>query len=293
MDNPLYIVGTTGTGKTALATRLANTTPTILVSADSRQLYRGMDIVTGKDHPKDHNLVGVDLADPDVEYSVSQWYDAVKPIYSAGLRSGKQVVVVGGTGLYVRALIDDGSIQTLAIPQNPALRTRLMHCSTHELQDLLKTQGPHVFARLNHSDQNNPRRLVRALEVLSYNPNISYTHNPSPTQQLHGLYYKDINLQQKVIRERVYSRIEQGAILETKQLLTRYSPSLQSFSALGYLLIKSYLQGDISKKVLVENWTNAELSYAKRQYLYFRKMNIIWYDRGRMSLEDIYEHISR
>ncbi len=287
----IFIVGTTGTGKTNLAVKIAEKTSSIIISADSRQVYREMDVVTGKDHPENIDIKGINLIGPNEDFSVSQWYDSVHPLYSPAIEGGRQVIVVGGTGFYVRALTN--SIATLSIPVSPKLRAKLEKLSINELQEILKRKNISKFNQFNHSDQLNPRRLIRAIEVASTSLDSAISPVPNYTQPLIGLYYQDLELQKNVIRERVLARLDNGAIKETENLLSKYGSSNQGMSALGYLQIRRHLQGDISLDELVELWTIDELKYAKRQLTFFRKLNVVWYDRGRMSIEEIYDHISR
>lgn len=289
---PTLIVGTTGSGKTALALKFAATHPTLLVSADSRQVYRGMDVVTGKDHPQSVPLAGIDLVAPDEPCSVSVWHNAVSPLITSAVQSGKQVVVVGGTGFYLSAL--SRGIATLSVPLNPPLRSELEQLSLAALQAKLQTLDPAKFLRFNHSDQRNPRRLIRAIEVavaIGSGPTLAPVVAPAP---LLGLYYSDATRYEAVIHSRVLARLKLGAIAETQQLLAKYPPTSQSFSALGYSQIISHLRGELTEAEMISAWVHAELKYAKRQLTYFRKLNVTWYDRDRMSIEEIYEqHLSR
>lgn len=286
----VFIVGTTAAGKTKLALMLSQRSPSIIISADSRQVYREMDIVTGKDHPEYLDMAGIDLVSPAQDFSVSQWYDSVKPIYVDAIKEGKQVIVVGGTGFYVRALTS--GIETMSIPVDHNIRTKLEGLTVGELQGILKQKNHLKFSSLNHSDQLNPRRLIRAIEVASTRQPATVSTLPTYTKPLIGLYYSDLELQKKMIKARVISRLESGAIKETTDLLSKYSPSSQGMTALGYSHILKHLNGELTLAELIEHWTADELKYVKRQLTYFRKLNVTWYDRGRMSLEEIYEHIS-
>jgi len=287
----IFIVGTTGTGKTKLALMLSQETPSVIISADSRQVYREMDIVTGKDHPKNIDIKGVDLVNPSVGCSVSQWYDSVKPYYVDAIKEGKQVIVVGGTGFYIRALTT--GIDTMDVAINHELRAKLEGLSVSELQEILKQKDLFKFNSLNHSDQLNPRRLVRAVEVASSDQSSSIYTPPASSDPLVGLYYSDLEIQKKMIKKRVVLRLEAGAIKETTDLLSKYGPSSQGMTALGYAHICRHLKGELSLAELIEQWTDDELKYVKRQLTYFRKLNVVWYDRGRMSIEEIYDHLSR
>ncbi len=287
----IYIVGTTGSGKTKLALRLAELRESVIISADSRQVYKGMDIVTGKDHPHNIKIHGIDLVDPNDECSVSVWYEQVAPVIKNAHDAGHQVIVVGGTGFYVRALTH--GIETMSVPINPELRSQLETLGVSELQEMLKRQDPERFARFNHSDQNNPRRLIRAIEVAKSNVSVSQNRAPN-TQLMIALHYEDLKLQEQKIRERVVSRLAQGAVTETQNLLSQVEPEAASLSALGYHEIIRFINGEINEEQLVGEWVRAELRYAKRQLTYFRKQNVVWYDRGRMNIEEIYEqYLSR
>ena len=287
----IYIVGTTGSGKTKLALRLAELRESVIISADSRQVYKGMDIVTGKDHPRSIKIHGIDLVGPSDECSVSVWYEHVAPVIKNAHDAGHQVIVVGGTGFYVRALTH--GIETMSVPINPELRSQLETLGVSELQVMLKRQDPDRFARFNHSDQNNPRRLIRAIEVAKSSVNVS-PNNTINTQPMIALHYEDLNMQEQVIRERVLARLANGAVLETQELLKSVDVNAPSMSALGYCELTKYLRGEINEEQLVDEWVRAELKYAKRQLTYFRKQNVAWHDRGRMSIEEIYEqYLSR
>lgn len=279
MNKLLCIVGPTGTGKTALAIKKSLEQPSILVSADSRQVYRGMDIVTGKDHPAGVEIYGLDIVDPGQNCSVSVWYDAVMPRIEEAWGQGKLPIVVGGTGLYVRSLTE--GIATMKVPISQSLRDELSALSIAELQDKLKKLDPVKFTSMNHSDQNNPRRLIRAIEVAK-SPNVS----PLPStihdlqSKLIGLKYSDISIQRNKIIERVDLRLQSGAIEETQKLLNIASP--QALSALGYRSLVRYLKGELSYDAMRGEWVEDELSYVKRQLTWFNKMaGVEWHESGK------------
>lgn len=275
MNQLLCIVGPTGTGKTKLALHLASLFPSILISADSRQVYRGMDIVTGKDHPEGIDLLGVDLVDPTEPCSVSVWYDAVMPPIKRAWGEGKLPIVVGGTGLYVKALLS--GIPTMHIPINAPLRQALASLSLTELQAKLRQVDPVKYAQMNHSDAHNPRRLIRAIEVAL--SSISSTAPPPtiPHSLVVGLQCIDDSNHRYRISQRVEERINLGAIAETQSLLSLSSP--QALTALGYRSLSAHLQGELTHQQMVDAWVWDELSYAKRQMTYFCKMGgVRWYD---------------
>ncbi len=279
MNKLLTIVGPTATGKTKYALKLAAQKPSLIISADSRQVYRGMDIVTGKDHPQNIKIFGINILDPDETCSVSVWYDAVTPHMQKAWGEGKQVIVVGGTGLYVRALTH--GIETIRVPINHALRAELDSLSVNELQKILKAHDPDKFANMNNSDKHNPRRLIRAIEVV-HNPHESSSVHPRSSTKVIGLRYYDNSNYSSKVRQRVVARLKSGAIEETKQLLSRYDRGIQSLSAIGYKSIISYLDKKTTKSEMIESWVSDELSYAKRQMTWFRKQEVIWYDIDRI-----------
>lgn len=277
MHKLLCIVGPTGTGKTALALKLAAKQPSILVSADSRQVYRGMDIVTGKDHPPHTILYGIDLVNPGEPCSVSIWYDVVMPHIIQAWEEGKLPIIVGGTGLYVKALTS--GIATIQVPINQPLRGQLIPLSIAELQTKLRNLDPRKLVSLNHSDQHNPRRLIRAIEVVM-SPDLPESKIFNLESKLIGLRYFDDSNYRSIITARVQKRLSSGAIAETERLIKSASP--QAFTAIGYHRIVDYIEGKSTKEAMVEHWVSDELAYAKRQMTWFRKDNSIkWYDASK------------
>lgn len=285
----LGIIGTTGSGKTALTLRLAQDHPTTILSADSRQVYSGLDITTGKDHPKDQKMHGIDQVDPNQEYSVSHWLSAATSAIVEAQSSNSQLIVVGGTGLYFSALVTDFS--TLNIPPNESLRQSLSQASLQDLKKILASLDPAKYHSLNHSDQNNPRRLIRAIEVAKSESHHNTPSSPLlPDLPLYCLYYQDLAFHRQIITKRVLSRLAEGSLQETRSLLSRYSPALPAFSSVGYPPQISYLNQQISYDEMVTNWVEEELKYVKKQLTYFKKLkNLTWFDRGTMTLEEIYE----
>lgn len=278
MNKLICVVGSTGTGKTAKALELAKEYPSIIVSADSRQVYRGMDIVTGKDHPPGVEIFGLDLVDPGEPCSVAVWHTAVMPPILQAWQDQKQVIVVGGTGLFVKSLTD--GIDTMDIAINQPLRDELSLLSLANLQLRLESLDQKKFASLNYSDQCNPRRLIRAIEVAQSLLSVKIpTEFTAPESVLLGLRVtSDIDYRIR-ITQRVMTRLELGAIEETKNLLTKYDKNLQSMTAIGYKSLVAFLENKLSWQDLISDWVEGELQYAKRQLTWFRKVaGIKWYD---------------
>jgi tRNA dimethylallyltransferase len=163
MKKVLIICGPTATGKTTLAARLAKKFKGELISADSRQVYKGMDIVTGKDKPQGVIIHGLDLVKPDQEFSAAHFVKVASTLINQISKRKKLAIIVGGTGLYLDSLINPP--QTLTIKPNWSLRKKLEQKSIHYLQQQLKKLNPSKWRQMNHSDRLNPRRLIRAIEV--------------------------------------------------------------------------------------------------------------------------------
>src|SRR3989344_2658803 len=184
----LVICGPTATGKTSLALHLSEVFNGEIISADSRQVYRGMDIGTGKDLPvisnyqfpitnlkkqnigcykiKGINVWGYDLVKPNEDFSVGQYIAIAENIIENIHDRKKLPIIVGGTGLYIKGIVD--GIPTADIPKNMELRKSLENKDTSELYDNLVSLDPAKALSLNKSDSKNPRRLIRAIEVVKY-----------------------------------------------------------------------------------------------------------------------------
>ncbi len=245
MNKLLIICGPTATGKTALAASLAKELDGELVSADSRQVYRGMDITTGKDRP-DAPIWLYDVVDPDEDFSVSHWVtlarDAIENIQSRN----KLPIIVGGTGLYINALLYP--MTTIDIPPDERLREKLKTLSVAELQQLT-TRGI-----MNDSDWQNPRRLIRKIEISE--SHVKHTESRAYDAYIIGLTASMEELHKR-IDMRMKKRLSQGMEAEASRLQKLYDKNLPSMSAIGV----------------------NEYAYAKRQMTWFKKQkNIQWFD---------------
>lgn len=254
----LVICGPTATGKTALAGTLAEIFNGELVSADSRQVYRGMDIVTGKDRPASPAggpnvpIWLYDIVDPDEQFSVSQWVTRAKAAIADIEKRNKLPIVVGGTGLYIKALL--APFDSIDIPPDLQLREKLKNVSIHELQSMI------LRGSMNESDWNNPRRLIRRIEIASF--------ARGPLAKLQGVPLRKedtliigltapTSVLDNRIDERLKIRMQMGLKKETASLLARYGKNLPSMSAIGL----------------------NEHAYARRQMTWFKKQkNIVWFD---------------
>lgn len=305
MSQLLIICGPTATGKTKLAIELAKKFDGELVSADSRQVYRGMDIGTGKDLIPISNFkfqiskiryenkyVGFyvtqgvpiwlyDVVSPDQEFSVVHYQALARQIISDIQKRGKLPIVVGGTGLYIQAILE--SKTDMSVPPNISLRKELSHFSVSALQERLDSLDHTIFESMNHSDRQNPRRLVRKIEILT-----ARTHKPPvQMQEINRMTYdvlsigltSDTKTLYPQIDKRVQERVIQGVEQEIADLLGKgYTWELPSLSALGYRQWRGYFEKTQKKQDVIQVWKFAEHAYARKQRTWFRKQpNIQWY----------------
>lgn len=271
----LIILGPTAIGKTSLAIHLAKAFNGELISADSRQVYKGMDIITGKEKSfPDH---GIDLVYPNEPFSVNHWLKRAQPVIKEISRHGKLPIIVGGTGFYLNALLKPP--KTLGVKPNLQLRQKLEKLSLEKLQQKLQQLAPSRWQKMNHSDRRNPRRLIRAIEVSR-----SSRSRNAPPQQLQDRNVLIIGLKDKLsiidtnIEKRVYQRLKAGALKEARKLFKKYHDLPVT---LGY----SQLIDDVKRSrneveaIAVNNWITAERQYVRRQLTYFKKIkNIHWFE---------------
>ncbi|HEX8996338.1 MAG TPA: tRNA (adenosine(37)-N6)-dimethylallyltransferase MiaA [Ktedonobacterales bacterium] len=286
------IVGPTASGKTALAVALAEQLPAALglsgaeiVSADSRQIYRLMDIATAKPTAEERARVPHHLLDvvwPDESYTLAEYQRDAQAAVAGIWARGRLPLLVGGTGLYVRAVVDGLAIPEVA-PQ-PALRAELeAQAATRGLDALverLQALDPVTAARI---DRANPRRVIRALEVciVSGRP-FSEQQGSRPTP------YRTVMLGLNMARDALYARadariaamLREGVVGETEALVARgYAWSLPSMSSLGYREIGAYLRGEMTLADAITRFQQATHAYIRRQLTWFRPdARIHWLD---------------
>ncbi len=293
----ISIIGPTATGKTAFALQLIkvlqkNFTQIQVISVDSRQVYKGMEIGTGVDLPVDHQLEypnvffhGVSVIRPNQEWSVAHFHNLVKSVL-ANIKAEHYVVFfVGGTGLYHKHLFNDDPM--LFIPPNKELRQIAESMSVEALQQWLNQVNPARLANMNNSDRQNARRLIRAIEVetelATHQNGRQHVSSIRSTVQpvTIGLTDSLEHIRQK-IQQRITARIQMGAIEETKTLMAQYSAAewnMPAFTSTGYQEIKAYLHGTLSETQMQEKWLLRELQYAKRQLTWWKKDDQVhWFD---------------
>jgi len=298
-DKLLIICGPTATGKTGLSLKLAKKLNGEIVSADSRQVYKGLNIGTGKDLPKNAKMKfmwfkkfgfyliggvkvwGYDLADPRHSFSVSQYLKFAERIISDIIKRGKLPILVGGTGFYIKGVID--GIPTAEVPKSNHLRKSLEDKSANELYEMLAQIDSIKAAGMNSSDKKNPRRLMRAIEIATWkitNGDITHNTNKKTFDVLQiGLSAGEDYLNSK-IEDRVTGRFKEKLKDEIAGLLKSHVDwKMQSMSSMGYGEWRDFFEGRKSEKEVIDIWQSEEKKYVKRQIIWFKKdKRINWFD---------------
>jgi tRNA dimethylallyltransferase len=309
MKKLLIICGPTAVGKTNLAIHLAKVLEGELVSADSRQVYGGMDIGTGKELPANVKtqisnvktdgkgicfyeiervkVWAYDLVDPKEEFSVGQYEKVARKIIKDIWKRKKLPILVGGTGLYIKAVVD--GIPTAKIPRNKTLRRSLEEKSAHELYEILAQLDPTKAASLNLSDRKNPRRLIRAIEIADYKVRVNVRVGGRKKFAAEDVLFvglkSSLELLDEKVENRVEKRIEQGMVKEIKYLFEKdVTWNHQSMKALGYRQFRGYFEGKQTLEEVKNKWITEEIKYTKRQMTWFKKdKRINWFDISKRS----------
>lgn len=266
----LVICGPTAVGKSSLAVDIAQQYDGEVVSADSRQVYHNLDIATGKITGDEmqgvpHHLL--DVADPQARFSVHDYKGlADEAVFDIQVRD-KLPILCGGTGFYIQAVVDDITLPN--VPPNEDLRKKLRQRSTESLYDELKEKDPR---RAEDIDENNPVRLIRALEIVDELGKVPELEKQERFETLQiGLNRPDKELKQRIIK-RTKKRLEQGMIAEAEQLRTEGLSSERMHDlGLEYEHLADYLENKVSKQELFENVVRSDWQYAKKQRTWFQK----------------------
>ena len=300
LNKLLVVCGPTAVGKTGAALDLAKLINGEMISADSRQVYKDMDIGTGKDIPEsakykkhkklkgyygtgDTRIWGCDLVSPKEEYSAADYSKIARKIIKDVWKREKTPILVGGTGFYISSVVD--GINTAGVPKNDSLRESLEKLSIDELFEKLALLDAVKAASLNSSDKNNSRRLVRAIEVAQWEltnkgeSKKSIEFNKNYKLLFIGLTTSRKRLE-KLISKRVDKRIDGGMVDEINKLLQQgVNWDDQSMNALGYRQLRGYIEGKESLSDAVKNWKKEEFKYSKRQTTWFAKdKRIKWFE---------------
>ncbi|MFC5411310.1 tRNA (adenosine(37)-N6)-dimethylallyltransferase MiaA [Larkinella bovis] len=288
MQKMIVILGPTASGKTRLAVEVARRLNGEVVSVDSRQVYRDMDIGTGKDldeYRTDNQTIPyhlINIVDAGAEYNLYQFQQDFNRVLPSILAHGRVPVLCGGTGLYLEAILKGH--QFTAIPPNTALRLELDDFTNEELRERFR-QTPSTYTDL--ADTSTRKRLIRAIEIathLAENPQTALPDSVTlPAATVFGLDLP-VERRRQRITERLHHRLQTGLIEEVHQLLARGIPAEKLiFYGLEYKFITQYLQGELDYPTMVARLETAIHQFAKRQMTFFRKLerdglNIRWLD---------------
>ena len=283
----IAILGPTASGKTPFAAALANVLDTEIISAESRQIYRGMDLGTGKDLI-DYTVNGkqipyhlIDIADPGYKYNVFEYQRDFLTAYETIKQKGKLPVLCGGTGLYLESVLK--GYKLLPVPENPELRARLADKSLEELTGILQQ-----YKTLhNTTDVDTAKRAIRAIEIEEY-----YAHTPVDERtfpQLNSLIIGvdiDRELRREKISRRLRQRLDEGMVDEVRRLIEQgIQPDDLIYYGLEYKYLTLYVIGKLTYEEMYQELEIAIHQFAKRQMTWFRGMErrgftIHWMDAG-------------
>ena len=295
----ITVLGPTASGKTSFAAALAKHLDTEIISADSRQVYRRMDIGTGKDYD-DYRIDGVsvpyhliDICEPGTKYNVFEYQHDFFRIFRWLKEKGKLPVLCGGTGLYIESVLK--GYRLLDVPQNPSLRESLKDKSLSELEILLAS-----YKTLhNKTDVDTPQRAIRAIEIEEYYQQCRPEKNDyEPIRSLIIGIHIDRELRRKKISDRLRYRLENGMIDEVRRLLeSGIPPEDLIYYGLEYKFLTQYLIGEIAYGEMVSGLEIAIHQFAKRQMTWFRGMErrgctIHWIDASLSTADKIEQVIT-
>ncbi|WP_297598707.1 tRNA (adenosine(37)-N6)-dimethylallyltransferase MiaA [uncultured Cetobacterium sp.] len=285
----IVIAGPTGVGKTELSIKLAKALNGEIVSADSAQVYKGMDIGTAKIKEQEKNGVVhhlLDIVEPIKKYSVGDYQRKVNEILNVS--EDKNILLVGGTGLYIDSVVRGLSV----LPESDSqIREKLMKENGENLFKLLCEIDPESAESIH---PNNKRRVERALEVF-YKTGEKFSELSK--KNIKGNNFKFLKVALERDREYLYERInrrveimmENGLLKEVESLYEKYGESLKRINIIGYTELVDYIEGKINlieaKELIKKNSRN----YAKRQFTWFKNDDeYIWYDLDKMSEKEIF-----
>lgn len=291
ISNLITILGPTASGKTSLAAHFAAAVGGEVISADSRQVYRGMDIGTGKDLA-DYTVNGhqvpfhlIDIVDPGYEYNVYEFQQDFVKSFQQITSKNKPAVLCGGSGMYIDAVIRNYELRE--VPENQKLREALSKYSMDDLEQRLKEYGPIH----NTTDVSDYQRLIRAIEIAEFKRTHPFI---PPMPDIHSINFGvrfERSETRNRITQRLKARLDEGMVDEVRGLLRGgLSPEQLTFYGLEYKYLTLYVCGAMSFDDMFTRLNTAIHQFAKRQMTWFRRMekkgvHIHWID-GNLSMDE-------
>ena len=288
MDKPKVIViwGPTASGKTSLSISLAKKINGEIVSCDSMQIYKEMDIGSAKPTVEEMQEIKhylVDFVSPEKRYSVSEYKEDASKAIEEIINKGKTPIIVGGTGLYLNSLIYNIQYNEMEVDLNyrRELEKEAEEYGLEVLYNRAKEIDPEAMEKVSANDK---KRITRVLEI--YNAtgrNKTELEKKSRKEVPYNYLIFGINMERSILYDRINKRVdimlEQGLIEEVKNLINKYSNMPTAMQGLGYKEVKEFLDGNISKEEMIEKIKMETRRYAKRQITWFKRIkNIIWLD---------------
>jgi tRNA dimethylallyltransferase len=290
--NLITVLGPTASGKTLFGANLSTALDGEIISADSRQIYRDMDLGTGKDYGDyvvDEKIIPVHLIDiheAGYKYNLFEFQSDFKRVFEDIGARGKIPIMVGGTGMYIEAILN--KYELVRVPVNQALRDSLKDKTQDKLVEILVEFGIKLH---NSTDLKVKKTTIRAIEIAEYYSKNTIQSDDSPEIKslIFGVKY-DRDSRRKRITERLKARLDEGMIDEVKTLLTKVNREDLIYYGLEYKFLTLYLTGELSYQEMFQKLEVAIHQFAKRQMTWFRRMerngfNIRWMD-GYLPLEE-------
>ena len=287
----ITILGPTASGKTSFAANLATNLNAEIISGDSRQVYRGMDIGTGKDL-KDY-IVGqrmipyhlIDIVDAGYEYNIFEYQKDFYKVFNEIKDRRKIPILCGGSGMYIESILN--GYKLIQVPENKVLRDELEKIKTEKLVKILSSYG----SLHNISDISDRKRLIRAIEIQQFNKTNKdiQTKLPAIKSIVFGIDLERDEVRNRITK-RLKTRLQEGMIEEVKELMRKGLSSEQiKFYGLEYKFLTSYIMDEFSYDEMFRQLNTAIHQFAKRQMTWFRRMEkkgfkINWID-GKLNLE--------
>ena len=274
----LFIVGATGAGKSDLAIELAKIFNGEIISADSVQIYKGFDIGSAKikkEQMQNIKHYGIDIKSPEEEFTVYDYVEYTKSCINEITKKGKLPIIVGGTGLYCKALIEGYNFGDTNKHSEfrKSLEAEIEYNGLQSVYDKLYQLNSELAKSI---DKHNSVRVIRAMEIVTFgkertkNSNSQYNFVVLAVTLDRDTLYKKIN-------QRVDTMLEQGLIHEVENLYKKYGKDVQPMKAIGYKEVISYLKGEISKNDMIELIKQHTRNYAKRQLTFIKGLKDVKY----------------